>query len=104
MDYDLYILKKDDFEKFINKLDKESKARISRDLSFLKIHGSDLRMPLAKKIHNKLYELRTPGKQRIRLIYTIVGLQIYLIHWFIKKTQKIPIKELKTALKRLTTI
>ena len=79
-------------------------ARISRDLSFLKIHGSDLRMPLAKKIHNKLYELRTPGKQRIRLIYTIVGLQIYLIHWFIKKTQKIPIKELKTALKRLTTI
>lgn len=104
MDYDLFVLDKHDFEKFLNKLDKESKARISRDIGFLKEHGFKLSMPFAKKIHNKLYELRTPGKQKVRIIYSIVGLQIYLVHWFVKKTQKIPIKELKTALKRLTLI
>ena len=28
----------------------------------------------------------------------------YVVHWFIKKSQKTPLKELKTALKRLTEI
>lgn len=104
MEYDLFVLDKHDFEKFLNKLDKESRARISRDISFLKEHGSKLTMPFAKKIHNKMYELRTPGKQKVRIIYSIVGLQIYLVHWFIKKTKKIPTREIETAVKRLTLI
>ncbi|MFA7300745.1 MAG: type II toxin-antitoxin system RelE/ParE family toxin [Candidatus Shapirobacteria bacterium] len=104
MDYELFVLDKREFEKFLGKLDKESQIRISRDISFLKEYGSMLKMPFAKKIHNKLYELRTSGKQKIRLIYTINGLQIYLIHWFVKKTKKLPIQDLKTALKRLTLI
>jgi phage-related protein len=70
----------------------------------LKENGLRLKMPFAKKIGNKLWELRTSGKQKVRIIYSIEGNQIYLIHWFIKKTQKIPIKELKTAIKRLTEI
>lgn len=104
MDYDLFVLDKHDFEKFLNKLDKESKVRIARDISFLKEHGSKLTMPFAKKIHNKLYELRTPGKQKVRIIYSIVGLQIYLVYWFIKKSKKTPVKEIETAIKRLTLI
>ncbi|MBP9818051.1 type II toxin-antitoxin system RelE/ParE family toxin [Candidatus Shapirobacteria bacterium] len=61
-------------------------------------------MPFAKKIARDLYELRTPGKQKVRVIYSIKLNQIYLVHWFVKKTMKIPARELETAIKRLTLI
>ena len=104
MSYEICILKKDDFIKFLNKLDNESKARLSRDIDFLKENGSSLKMPFAKKIDKKLWELRTSGKQKVRIIYSIMGNQVYVVNWFIKKTQKTPIRELKTAIKRLTEI
>lgn len=104
MDYEICILRVEEFKKFISKLDKDSKARLARDIDFLKENGASLKMPFAKKIDNKLWELRTSGKQRVRVIYSIKGMQIYVIHWFIKKTQKIPVKELKISVKRLTEI
>ena len=61
-------------------------------------------MPFAKKIHKELWELRIGGNQRVRVIYSIKGAQIYIISWFVKKTMKIPIKELKKAIRRLTDI
>jgi phage-related protein len=104
MVYGICILRKDEFVKFSNKLDNDSRARLVRDIDFLKENGSSLGMPFAKKIDKKLWELRTSGKQKVRVIYSIVGNQVYVVHWFIKKTKKIPIKELKTAIKRLTEI
>lgn len=104
MPYELCILRADEFGKFISKLNSDSKARLIRDIAFLKENGSNLRMPFAKKIGKRLWELRTSGKQRVRVVYTIKETQIYVVHWFVKKTQKIPIKELKTAIKRLTEI
>lgn len=104
MSYDICVLKVDEFKKFLSKLDNNSKARLTRDIDFLKENGSNLKMPFAKKINKQLWELRTSGKQRVRIIYSIKGNQIYIIHWFIKKTQKIPVKELNTAIKRLTNI
>ncbi|MDD4410223.1 MAG: type II toxin-antitoxin system RelE/ParE family toxin [Candidatus Shapirobacteria bacterium] len=104
MAYEICILKVEEFKKFVNKLDCDGKARLTRDIDFLKENGSGLKMPFAKKIDKKLWELRTSGKQKIRIIYSIVGTQIYVVNWFIKKTQKTPIKELKTAIKRLTEI
>lgn len=104
MFYEVYVLRKEEFEKFINKLDDDGKARLSRDISFLKENGSKLRMPMAKRIDKQLWELRTNGKQKVRILYSIKGVQVYIVHWFIKKTIKIPNKELKTAIKRLTEI
>lgn len=104
MSYEICVLRVDEFGKFIDKLDKDSKARLVRDIDFLKENGSSLKMPFAKKIDKKLWELRTSGKQKVRIIYSIVGTQIYVVNWFIKKTQKTPIRELKTAIKRLTEI
>jgi len=104
MSFELFVIDKKEFERFLSKINKTSRVRLVRDMSFLKEHGSTLRMPFSKKIHSQLYELRTSGKQRVRIIYAIKGSQIYLVHWFVKKTQKMPQKELKTALKRLTTI
>jgi len=104
MSYEICILRIEEFKKFISRLDKDSKARLVRDIDFLKENGSSLKMPFAKKIDKKFWELRTSGKQRVRVIYSIKGMQIYVVHWFIKKTQRIPTKELKTAAKRLTEI
>lgn len=104
MSYDLYVLRRDEFEKFLNKLDGDSKARLARDITFLKENGSSLGMPFAKKIAKELWELRTSGKQKVRVIYSIRGIQIYVIHWFVKKTKKMPIRDLNTAIKRLTEI
>ena len=104
MGYELCVLRKDEFEKFINKLDGYSQARLIRDITFLKENGSRLGMPYAKKVHKGLWELRTSGKQKVRVIYSIKGMQIYVVHWLVKKTMKIPARDLNTAIKRLTEI
>ena len=49
MAFELYVLRKGEFEKFLKKLDSESKSRLARDISFLKENGSNLRMPIGKK-------------------------------------------------------
>lgn len=54
-----------------------------------------------KKIRKDLYELRITGQEQIRVLYTTQGRTIILLHAFKKKTQKIPLKEIKTALSRL---
>ena len=104
MECDICVLRSDEFRKFVMMLDSDSKARVARDIDFLKENGSRLSMPYAKKISKELWELRTSGKQRVRIIYSIKGNQIYVLHWFIKKSQKTPSKELKTAARRLTEI
>ena len=59
---------------------------------------------MSKKIKGvkNLFELRIKGKNIIiRLFYCYKKNKIIIIlHGFIKKTQKIPVKELKTAIKR----
>ena len=104
MAYDICVLRPDEFRKFVMKLDSDSKARVVRDIDFLKENGARLTMPYAKKIDKELWELRTTGKQKVRIIYSIKGDQIYVVNWFVKKSQKTPVKELETALKRLTEI
>ena len=54
-------MRKDDFVKFLSKLDNDGRARLTRDIDFLKENGSSLKMPFAKKIDKKLWELRTSG-------------------------------------------
>ena len=56
-------------------------------------------MPHSKKITGDLFELRIRGRQEIRILYTFYRSQIILLHGFIKKTPKIPPKELKIAAK-----
>lgn len=57
-------------------------------------------MPHAKKITQHVYELRIRGHQEVRIFYTIQDDIVFLVHGFIKKTQKTPKKETETAQKR----
>ena len=58
-------------------------------------------MPHTKKVTSDLYELRIRGRQEIRIFYSFVKQDIYLLHVFIKKQQKIPRKEIEIAQTRL---
>lgn len=62
--------------------------------------------PLSKYLEPGLWELRIKaGSDILRIFYTFAkGQLIILLHIFIKKTQKVPRKELEIARKRLKEI
>jgi len=94
-------------EKFIQSLRETTVAKILRTIDLLEKFGNRLGMPHSKKVSNKLFELRIRGEQEIRIFYCFNKGLIYLIHGFIKKSQKTPQKELQNAerrRKRLTKI
>jgi phage-related protein len=68
--------------------------------------GANLGMPHTKPIENGLFELRLKSKEGIARVFfcTKVGKRIIMLHVFIKKTQKIPKKELNIANKRMLEV
>ncbi|OGI71939.1 hypothetical protein A3J61_01735 [Candidatus Nomurabacteria bacterium RIFCSPHIGHO2_02_FULL_38_15] len=89
-----------EIDKFILSLDVETQAKTLRHLELLEKHGHDLGMPYSKSLHDKLFELRILGKKHVRIIYCFHKGAVYLLNAFIKKTNKIPVKEIGLALKR----
>lgn len=69
-------------------------------------HGADLRRPHSRALGDGLFELRCKGEEGIgRAFYcTMAGRQVVILHSVIKKTQKTPARELKTARKRLKEV
>lgn len=58
--------------------------------------------PDGKKISKKLFELRVKIKGEYRGLFAYIkNNQIIILHYFRKKTQKTPIKEIKVSEKRL---
>jgi len=90
-------------KKFINSLNLQSGAKVIEYLDLLTKYGPNLSMPYAKKISKNLYELRVGGSSKIRLFYAFYKGSVYVLHGFVKKTNKTPIKELKTAIKRFSS-
>lgn len=61
-----------------------------------------LGMPLVKKLTGKLWEVRTQMPTRIaRVLFTVKGNQMVLLHGFIKKTQLTPPQDIAVALGRI---
>ena len=92
-------------EKFILSLEKQSIAKVLHTIDLLEIFGHTLAMPHAKKVGGKLFELRVRGQQEVRIFYSFFQNSIWLLHGFIKKSQKIPQREIRRAeikLDRLT--
>ena len=88
-------------QEFIEEQDKATKTKIGHSVRLLIDYGPFLKPPDIKKLQDKLYELRIPGKTAIRILYTITGGEYYLLHGFKKKTQKTPARELKVAIDRI---
>lgn len=86
---------------FIEEQDKIIRTKINLSIRLLINNGPYLKPPYIKKLQDKLYELRISGKVAVRIFYTVINSEYYLLHAFKKKSQKTPTKELKTALDRM---
>lgn len=61
-----------------------------------------LGLPLARKLTPRIWEVRTNLPTRIaRVLFTISGNEMILLHGFIKKTQTTPLSELRLAEQRI---
>lgn len=85
---------------FIERLDQSTYTKVLRSITLLEAYGPFLKPPHSKKVRDDLYELRIVGKEAIRIFYTQKHDEYYLVHVFKKKRQKIPSREIQTALDR----
>ena len=93
-------------EEWLDSLSIDARVEVLRIIGLLKEFGIELEMPYVKPVQNKLYELRAKDKDGIyRVLYLAAsGKRFVLLHGFIKKTQKIPQKEIEIALKRMKDV
>lgn len=68
--------------------------------------GPNLGEPHTKAFGNGLFELRLKGAEGIARVFfcTVVGRRIVMLHSFVKKTNKTPMRELEIAESRLKEI
>lgn len=91
-------------EDFIEHQDSATYAKILHLILLLKNNGPFLKPPYIKKLQANLYELRITGKIPVRIFYTMINNEYYLLHIFKKKTNKTPNKEIKIAVDRMKEI
>ena len=89
-----------ELEKFIYSLEKSTVAKVLHSVDLLEMFGHRLTLPHSKKVHSELFELRIRGKQEVRIFYIFHGDEAILLHGFIKQSNRIPKKELDTALQK----
>lgn len=91
-------------QSFVYSLDKSTYSKYVRLIDVLFNYGPSVSMPYSRKLTKYLSELRTKGKNQIRIIYTLIENKYFLLHAFQKKTQKTPTKEIQIAEKRRLTL
>ena len=91
---------------FIDDMEISLRAKTYSLLEVLEQRGNALREPHTKALGDGLFELRIKGKDSIaRLFYCfVIGKKIYILHGFIKKSNKTPKKELEIALKTMQEV
>lgn len=100
---------------FANQKAEKELLSLSEDLQANFLHISEMLqdfgpinvgLPHIKPLMNKMWEIRLSGKRNIaRSIYILAtGKRIIILHTFIKKTQKTPMKALKIAESRIKEI
>jgi phage-related protein len=89
---------------WLNSLTKEEKRIIGEDIKTAQF-GWPIGMPLIKALGQGLYEVRSNLGNRIsRVIFFVESGRMILLHGFIKKDQKIHMKDLEVALKRYAKV
>lgn len=87
--------------RWLKSLPADQKKAIGEDIKTVQI-GWPLGMPLVEKLAPHLWEVRIKFPSGIaRVIFTVDGNLMVLIHGFNKKSQKIPQREMTTAKNRL---
>lgn len=82
---------------------REDRQSIGEDIKTAQF-GWPLGMPLIRKLEPGLWEVRSHVSQGIaRVIFTVEGSTMLLLHGFVKKSRKTPPEELHTARRRLAS-
>ena len=90
--------------RFVVSLEKPTIGKWLRHLDLLEMYGESLGMPHVRRIGNGLFELRIRGIQEVRTLFVFRNDNVIILHVFIKKTQKIPQKEIMIASNRLRSL
>ena len=89
---------------WLKDLPKQAKKSIGEDIKTVQ-YGWPMGMPVVRKLENGIWEIRTNLEHGIaRVLFTVQLNNIVLLHAFIKKTQKIPLADLKLVKLRLRDI
>jgi phage-related protein len=83
---------------WLKSLDQDDRKTIGEDVKLVQFRWP-LGMPLVRKMESDLWEVRTrlSNRQIARILFTVRGNEMALLHGFIKKSQKTPVKELGLA-------
>src|SRR4030066_2243683 len=86
---------------WLKSLKREDRKTIGEDIKTAQF-GWPLGMPLIRKVETGVWEIRSRTSQGIaRVLFTVEGHTMVLLHGFIKKQRKTPRSELNTARQRL---
>ncbi len=89
---------------WLKELPVEDRKTIGNDLKTAQF-GWPIGMPLIRKLDTDLWEVRSRLHNRIaRVIFTVEGDKMVLLHGFIKKSQKTPQSDLQLAKQRLKAL
>lgn len=83
--------------KFLESLDNDDRSKFDRVRELFNKYGFQIGPKYIKKIKGRLWELRA-GK--IRILLFLKGTFAYGVNAIYKKTQKLPKREIKLAIKR----
>jgi phage-related protein len=77
-------------------------ARMIRLLELIEVHGANLGSPHTESLGDGLFEIRAKAQEGIGrgLFCYLQGKHIYVLHAFIKKSQKTPKSDLELARQR----
>jgi len=94
-------------EKYIDDIEnKEERAEILTTLKGIQEYGTEAVGVEFRQLEGKLWELkiRTHGSQH-RIFYIVMkGNQMILLHAYLKKTPRTPLKEIETAMQRMNKL
>ena len=86
---------------FIQGLERNKQKELGADIRVIQ-NSFPVGLPLVKKLKSELWEIRSITKDGvIRVFFTFLNEKIILLHAFTKKSQKTPLQEIDTAIKRL---
>ena len=79
-------------------------ARFGRIFDLLEEYGPDVRRPYVAHVTGRVWEVRVEQERiQCRLLYFAApGRKFVMLHGFVKKTRKVPLRETELAQKRLT--
>ena len=87
----------EDVEQFLEQLEQPALVKVLRTIDLLEEFGSSLRAPHSKPLGKGIFELRVRGIQEVRLLYAFHKHCAVVLYGFLKKSQRIPRKEIEHA-------